>query len=51
MFEKWEPHWSRTFQRYYLWSPQTNAVGWEVTEKMVRDAQDGLKTKKRQRVR
>ena len=48
MFEKWEPHWSSTFQRYYLWSPKTNAVVWKVTEEMVRD---GLKKKKRQRVR
>ena len=53
MEEEWEPHWSSTFQRHYLrlWSPRTNAVEWEVTEEMVRDAEDGLKTKKRQRVR
>ncbi len=24
----WEWHWSRTFERHYLWSPTTNAVRW-----------------------
>lgn len=24
----WEWHWSRTFERHYLWSPSTNAVRW-----------------------
>ena len=47
MFEKWEPHWSKTFQRYYLYSPVTNAVEWRVTEDMVRQGPQV----KRQRVR
>ena len=41
MAEELEPHWSSTFQRHYLWSPHTNAVVWEVTAQMVRDADDG----------
>eukprot|EP01046_Picozoa_sp_COSAG06_P036196 COSAG06_NODE_3967_length_4710_cov_6.208415_2_plen_228_part_00 len=24
----WEYHWSRTFERYYLWCPATNAARW-----------------------
>ena len=26
--EGWEAHWSKTFQRHYLWSPTTNEVRW-----------------------
>ena len=39
--EGWEAHWSKTFQRHYLWSPATNEVRWPAASGPTSSADEG----------
>ena len=39
--EGWEAHWSKTFQRHYLWSPTTNEVRWPAASGPTSSADEG----------